>query len=92
VAIVSSNSATSHAKWTKRCGFRPFELVGSYLVFMGYATVAAVELADGIEKFANPVYSMAIVILLRPKDFLKLGRSNPFFATISFFHAGQICS
>jgi len=38
---------------------------------------------DSIEKFANSVYSIFVAILLRLKDFLKLGRSNPFFGTIS---------
>jgi hypothetical protein len=38
---------------------------------------------DSIEKFANPVYSIVIAILLRLKRFQKLGGSNPFFDTNS---------
>jgi hypothetical protein len=37
---------------------------------------------DRIEKFANPVYSISVAILLRLKDFPKLGTSNPFFDTL----------
>jgi hypothetical protein len=37
---------------------------------------------DCIEKFANPVYSISVAILLRLKEFPKFGRSNPFFGTM----------
>lgn len=57
-------------------------------------TPDAVNLMDSIEKFANPVYSISVGILLRLKEFSKLGRSNPFFATIPSFRAvpDQTCS
>lgn len=42
---------------------------------------------DSIEKLASLLYSVGVAILLRLKEFPKLGRSNPFFGTSPDFQS-----